>query len=225
MRSVVEIRPGALGFDCDERLTREQYGAMRSLGCEFACRYLGDAPGDLTSTEIDDANSQDVGIVLLMHAYAAGWTPETCPGRLYGDAGVRHAMACKAPMGSELWADVEGLADGVTQESVILWSGGVTRAIMAAGYVSSGYIGAGVPCDSHGLYMLAFTGYWQSESEVPPVENRGYRMIQLFVWPRGEALVREIWQDAPQSVRDLLVDLDVAQSDKRGVRPRMIIDK
>src|ERR1700757_1700040 len=151
---------------------------MASLGCEFAGRYLGTSAEDLTALEIDDASSAHVGIVPIAHAYEDGWAPDKCPGRLLGEAMGGHAMAIRLPVGAELWADIEGVADGVTQEAMVLWSGGVARPVIGAGYVASAYIGARSACDSRGLYLLAFTGYWQSESEVPPVEVRGYRMIQ-----------------------------------------------
>jgi hypothetical protein len=47
-------------------------------------------------------------------------------------------------------------------------------------------------------------------------------MIQLYAFPLGQALVREIFPQASALVGNLAIDLDVVQSDYLGSRPKML---
>ena len=217
-RVTVTIPHAALGFDSDQRWTRAQYAAMRLLGFRFAIRYLG----DLTSDEVDDAHAADIGIVPVAHAHLPGWMPSA---QLGADDGRRvvHDLTIAGLPPCEVWADLEGVALTATRELVQAYSVAWCAPVHATSNDASVYVGAQVPADPHSLYALPFTGYWQSESDVPTPWRRGYKLIQLFAAPKGECLVRDVYPDAPPIVAHMAIDADVTRSDYLGGRCRMVV--
>jgi len=215
-RLAVPCPAGALGFDTDERPTAAQYQLLRALGFRFACRYLG----DLTSAEVDDALDAGVGIIPVQHAHLPGWSPDTLKGADDGARAVHHAAVAGLPA-CTLWADIEGCAGSAADLAgyVRAWCASPVK----AGFEAGGYIGSGTPGDSETLWRLDFTGYWKSQSDVPTPARRGWRLIQLFAPPYGSCTVGDVFPGCSPAVRELTIDVDVAQSDYLGALPKMIV--
>jgi hypothetical protein len=216
-RVVVDVRPGALGFDTDARLTRAQYAEMRSLGFEFAERYLG----DLTTEEVDDCLGAGLLLQPLQHAHLAGWLPSEGFGLADGERAVRDAQRAEIPP-MPLFADLEEPLAGTTTVEVFAHCRGLCPPMVQAGYEAGVYWGAGMPGDGRFLYSLPFTRYWKSFSDVVTPWRRGWQLVQLYSFPLGQVLVREVFPQASDLVGGRLIDLDVAQSDYLGSRPRML---
>lgn len=220
MLRVVSIPTGALGFDTIARPSRLQYQALRALGFRFAVRYLG----DLTDVEISDATAEGVGVIPIQHARAVNWIVDPQKGAEDGLRAARDASAVNIPVDQTLWCDLEGCHPSTTPSAVQLYSESWCGAARAAGYLDQGvYHGAGVPSSGAELFRLAFTGYFRSQSDVPCPMPRGWRLIQLFDFPKGQCTVADVFPDAPAIVAGLQIDVDIAQADYRGVRAKMLV--
>ncbi len=218
-RALVDC-PYGLGFDTDTRLAFEQYRELRALGLRFAGRYLG----DLTSEEVDDANGADLGIIPIQHAHVAGW--QVGEGAHTGAADGRAAVAdanhaALPPM--PLWCDLEEVHPSTTIEQVHQYAAEWCAQVKASGFEGRVYWGAGMPGDPHDVYMLQFDGYWKSFSNVAAPWRRGWQMVQLYCYPRGECLVRDVFPLASSLVANVAIDLDAACADYLGGRPRMVV--
>lgn len=216
-RVLVDVRPGAVGFDTDTRLSREQYAEMRTLGFAFAERYLG----DLTSEEVDDCLASGLLLQPLQHAHTAGWTPSDVHGQADGHRALRDASVAGLPP-MPLFFDFEEPIVGASTLEVEAHSLALCRIVQGARYEAGVYWGARMPGDSHFLYRLPFTRYWKSFSDVVTPWLRGWQLVQLYCYPLGQTFVRDLFPDASPLVAHLAIDLDVAQSDYRGSRPKML---
>ena len=217
---VVDVAPGALGFDTIAQLSAEQYVAMRALGFRFRWGYLG----DLHTAEIDLSISAGVGIMVVQHARANGWQPTGAKGAEDGARAVRDAEVAGLPNTLSLWCDLESPATSATAFDIAMYSAAWCKAIHEDGRPAKVYVGYALPCGAQDLWELPFTGYAKSFSDVPAPAHRGFQMMQLFAsYPKGECLVREAFPTAPASVANLLIDIDVTQLDYLGARPQMLV--
>jgi len=218
-RIVVDAPHGALGFDCDTRLSREQYSAARALGFRFVARYLG----DLTSDEVDDCIGSGLLLLPVQHAHAPGWIVGEGghTGAEDGRRAVADANAAALPQ-MPLWFDLEQPHTATTPAQVHQYAAEACAAVGRPGFEGRVYWGAGMPGNEHDVYMLQFTGYWKSFSNVVTPWKRGFQLIQLFRYPRGECYVREVFPLAPASIADVLIDVDVACSDYEGSSAKML---
>jgi hypothetical protein len=216
-RIVVDVPHGSLGFDCDQRLSLEQYQGMRALGFRFVMRYLG----DLTSDEVDDALGADMMIGAIQHAHLSGWTVDAHPGAEDGRRAVRDANMAALPL-MPLWADLEEPSPSTTTAQIAQWSAEWCAAVVHPGHEAEVYWGAGMPGDAKQVYQLAFTGYWSSFSNVVVPWRCGFKMRQLYHFPKGECLVRDVFpQGAPAIVADVPIDVNVAFNDYLGRKVRL----
>jgi Domain of unknown function (DUF1906) len=219
-RTVVDCPFAAIGFDCDTRLTAAQYLEMRALGFRFAIRYLG----DLASAEVDDALNAGLLVGAVQHAHAADWVVGSLghTGAEDGARAARDALYAELPTSLPLYCDLEEPSPTTSVASVHAYSAGWCAAVVAAGFEARVYWGAGMPGSPVELYQLAFTGYWRSFSNVITPWGRGYQMMQLFQYPRGELLVRDAFPSCSPLVAGVAIDVDVAGSDYKGGRPRFV---
>src|SRR4029077_19885746 len=182
-RIVVDCPHGAIGFDTNTRLSLEQYRVLRALGFRFAIRYLG----DLKSDEVDDALAADLMLGVVQHAHYSGWDVGNHPGSDDGKRAVSDAHAAALPL-MPLFADLEEPSPSTTVTDIEQWSAQWCAAVVHPGHEAQVYWGAGMPGDSKQLYQLAFTGYWSSFSNVIVPWRCGYKMRQLYHFPKGECL-------------------------------------
>jgi hypothetical protein len=217
-RKVVACPFASLGVDTATRPTREQYAALAALGVRWVARYLG----DLTSAEIGDAHAAGLGVVAVQHAHAPGWQPLVTLGDADGRRAVNDARAAGIPP-MTLWCDLEGLAPTADVQAVQVYAVAWCNAVRASGFEAGVYLGEGVPGTAQSYYALPFVAYWKSQSMVATPARRGWQLIQLYNWPRGECRVGDVFPGAPASVAALLVDFDVAGSDYLGGFPTMLV--
>lgn len=218
--SVVDVAPGSRGFDTIVALTGAQYAAMRSIGFTFRWGYLG----DLHTAEIDNALSNGVGIVVIQHARANGWMPDAAKGAEDGARAVRDASVAGLPGALPLWCDLESPATSATAADIAAYSSAWCKAVHIAGHNAELYVGYALPCNGEQLWELPFTGYASSFSDVATPAHRGFKMRQLFAdYPKGECFVRDFCPSAPASILALNIDIDIAQTDYLGARPKMLV--
>ena len=217
---VVDVLPGARGFDTIEALNAAQYIDMRAAGFTFRWGYLG----DLHTDEIAKATSSGVGILVIQHARALNWMPDSAKGAEDGARAVRDAQSAQLPTALPLWCDLEGCGPAATYAEVDAYAKTWCAAVVGSGHPAEVYVGASVPADAAGLWHLPFTGYARSFSDVPTPTHRGFKLIQLFsTFPKGECFVRDFDPGAPASIAGINIDIDVAQCDYLGARPKMLI--
>ena len=142
-----------------------------------------------------------------------------------GERAVSSAAFAGLPVALPLWCDLEEPEATTTHDAVSTYARHWCLPVASRGPEASArvYVGAGVPCDGQQLYHLAFTGYWQSFSNVPTPFRRGYQMRQIYAAPSGSCRVRDVFSAASALVGDLMIDVDVTESDFLGSRPKMLI--
>lgn len=217
-RIVVEAPHGALGFDTDTRPSLEQYKELRALGFRFVIRYLG----DLTSEEVDDALEADLMIGAVQHAHYPGWVMGD-PGHTGTEDGrraVADANTAALPQ-MPLFCDLEEPHASTTVSLVHQYSADWCAAVTRSGHEGEVYWGAGMPGNSKDVYELAFTGYWSSFSNVAIPWRCGFKMRQLYHFPKGECLVRDVFPSASALVANVAIDVNVAFSDHLGRRVKL----
>jgi hypothetical protein len=216
-RVLVDVPHGAIGFDTDTTLSAAQYRECYALGFRFAIRYLG----DLTSDEVDAALASNMLLGVVQHAHLPGWTVTPLLGQADGRRAVVDANAAGLPP-MPIFIDLEEPAPETTINDLHEYSYECCKIVRGAGHEAGVYWGAGLPGDAQGVYHLAFTRYWKSFSNVITPWRRGYQLLQLFHFPKGECLVRDVFPEASPLVANVAIDVDVALSDYQGSRPRML---
>lgn len=218
---VVEVKPGARGFDTIAPLDAAQYVAMKAIGFDFRWGYLG----DLTPDEIAKAHSANVGIMVIQHAHAPGWVVTGAKGAADGARALADARVINLPQALPLYCDFESpAAPATTSFDVSIYSVAWCKDIQNDGRPAEVYVGFEMPCNAEELWQLPFTGYAKSFSDVATPAHRGFKLIQLFAdYPKGECFVRDFCPSAPASVASLLIDIDIAQTDYLGARPKMLV--
>lgn len=214
--ATVKIAPaaiGAKGIDTDAKLTPEILCALKCEipGLEFVVRYLslGDpAAGDLDAGELAAILDAGLGVMLVQHVRYAGWQPTAARGAFDGAHAAAHAKALAVPAGMTLYNDLEGMSG--TSHDAIAYASEWCRAVRSAGYDVGAYVGAGLAglTSAEIFGMMPYRHYWSAASFVPEQSGRGWEMYQLN----------------PQVTRGgIVVDLDVAQQDRRGNVPLMLV--
>ena len=204
---VVEAADGARGFDADEPVSAAVAARFVGDGYTFCARYLSrglrQAAPDLTAAEAEIILAAGLALVPVQHVAPQGWTPTAALGTEYGALAAGHAAAVGFPSGVNLWCDLEGIPAAITADTVIAYCKAWFAAVAKAGYVPGLYVGANCVLNPQQLEGLPFAHFWKSESRVPTVAVRGYRMVQSIV---------------PQPVHGLAIDKDIAQVDALGGR-------
>ncbi len=205
---------GAIGFDADTVLSASAARAFVQNGFTFVIRYLSlgesEDEGDLSNAEAQDILNSGLALMAVQHVDYPGWMPSVTLGGQYGAAAAVNAQEVGLPGGMNIWLDLEGVADGTSSSDVIAYCNAWFAAVAGAGYVPGLYVGADAILNSQELYYnLNVEYYWQSGSEVPPVEVRGYCMVQTI-------------SDAYE-IDGCTYDRDVIQADNMGNTPLWLI--
>jgi hypothetical protein len=212
--SVEQSPSGVLGFDTDTGLSASTAQAFVENGFKFVIRYLSltqpEEEGDLSAAEAEDILNSGLALMAVQHVPYPGWTPTESLGGEYGSAAAANAQALGLPGGMNIWLDLEGIADGTSSSDVIDYCNAWFAAVSGAGYVPGLYVGTDAILDRQQLYYdLSVEYYWQSGSEVPEVEVRGYCMVQTI-------------SDAFE-IDGCIYDQDVIQADNLGNTPMWLI--
>ena len=198
--TIAPLPSGAQGVDTILTFTPARAKALKAAkSYSFVVRYLG----ALTAAEAQNLHDQGLGISAVTFGGRNGWQPSAQAGTVAGQTAVAHARVAGCPPGMTLYFDAEG--PGAGGQALIDHLNTWARVVQNAGYVAGLYVGWGLGLTSTQLYQLAFTAYWKSCSNVPPVAVRGYHMVQ---------------QGPPNRyVNGLLVDINTVQADAKGNTP------
>jgi hypothetical protein len=192
---LVEIPPGSVGCDFLSPLSRAEIAALAATTLPgtrtrltFVERYLE----NLTVVELAGYHDEGLIVTFVGESRPNGYLPTAADGLLDGQREVARARALGVPLGPHIGCDLEGMAGTAadTQAYARAWC----SVVQPAGLRASCYEGAGVP----------LTGYWRSLSNVQPVANVDYFMVQGFPT-----------LTLPLPTGPLAVDLDFVCRDKR----------
>ncbi len=202
--TVQPAAPGLKGFDIDAVISPGLANLFKSNGYAFCGRYLslgkGQAPGDLTNEEAAGILNAGLALIAVQHVVSESWAPDQENGSRYGANAAANAASIGLPKGMNIWCDLEGVAAGTPAQAVIDYCNAWYVAVSNAGYVPGIYVGASCVLNGQQLYDLPFQHYWKSASEVPPVEPRGYQLVQGL----------------PVPVFGTEIDPDTTQNDSQG---------
>lgn len=205
--------PGAQGFDSDTIVFADTAAELFRAGFRFAVRYLSRTvpqnQSDLCISEAQTILGAGLALMAVQHCPRPGWAPNRQLGQEYGEAAAQNAVEIGLPVGINLWLDLEGVADWVSDADTIEHCNAWAGAIEAAGFVPGLYVGANQPLSGDQLYWrLRIRNYWRSASIVPDIPYRGYQMVQAL---------------APSPVAGakagIAIDRDVIMSDNFGGLP------
>jgi hypothetical protein len=176
---------GATGFDSDTALSASVAQAFVQNGFSFVIRYLSlgesEDEGDLSTAEARDILNSGLAVMAAQHVDYPGWTPSETLGSQYGANAAANAQKVGLPAGMNIWLDLEGVDESVSSSDVIAYCNAWFAAVAGAGYIPGLYVGADAILNSEELYYdLDVEYYWHSGSDVPPVDVRGYCMVQTI---------------------------------------------
>jgi len=205
---------GAVFADMLSPLTQAQAIALSDYtipgtrtGLTGVSRYLE----NLSAQELAWVLSAGLAVMLVGESRPNGWLPSAGLGAADGMRELRLARALGADLpGMTIGCDLEGMSGG--PQETIDYSKAWCGVIQPAHLIAMGYNGSGVPLTPQGLYQLPFTRYWKSLSNVGPVANVDYCMLQLYP---------TLTLTLPTGMLD--VDLDVVQEDKLSRLPTMLV--
>ncbi|PHN05757.1 DUF1906 domain-containing protein [Flavilitoribacter nigricans] len=175
----------AKGFDTNTKLNTDLAQQLKHAGYQFCLRYISrstaEDPRDLTAEEVGDILEGGLALMPVQHVDRKGWTPNAALGKEYGAEAAAHAREVGFIPGINVWLDLEGVARGTTVDAVVDYANAWNQELFAAGFVPGLYVGNDSILNSDDLYQkLSFHHYWKSLSQVPPVAQRGYQMIQVM---------------------------------------------
>jgi len=180
---------GTTGFDTTTPLNPISAKQYLTKGYNFVVRYIGRGDGSRTFVDIDQQEAQAIvdtglGLCVVQHPLAEGWSPTAAKGKQFGAAGASLAGEAGLPSGMTVWLDLEGVASATQAQDVIDYCNEWYDEVSAVGYVPGVYIGANPGLSADQIYWdLSMKSYWRGgsseESGVPAdIPNRGYQMIQ-----------------------------------------------
>ena len=202
---------GVCGFDADTVLTAGLAQQFFALGYRFCVRYVSrstDSPTDLSSQEAGDILGSGLALMAVQHVRSPGWSPTGELGQQDGAAAAANAGAVGFPPAVNVWCDLEGVVAGTAAQAVIDYCQAWFDAVAAGGFLPGLYVGASAILTGQQLLDLPFQHYWQSQSQVPDIPDRGYQLIQLF---------------PSLTVNGVGIDLDVVQTDGEGGQAQWLV--
>jgi hypothetical protein len=209
------------GFDCNVGLTRPQAQAIRNAGYTFVGRYLRRDelhPYDLSAAEVENILSAGLALVPVQHVESArSWVPSDEKGRRYGAAAVEHAKQLCLPPGSQLWCDLEGVAEGTDHASVISYCNEWHDAVCMAGFQAGLYVGWHCGLTPDELYCrLRFAAYWAAYN------------LNMDEWPSKRGIQMRQWvkkdRDVPNGIT-FGFQVDTIRTDRLGGVPQLVAAK
>lgn len=201
--NVVPITPGTRGVDTDTQVSVSFAQILANNRFDFVVRYLSDVTSDELVTILDAG----LGLSLVTHARALGWTPSAELGASDGAADVAKLKALGIPEGMVVWIDLEGSGGDATDTAA--WVNARSKALVDAGYIAGLYVGNLCVLDAQQLYELPYvTRYWSAFNFGIPQPSCGFCQIQLY--------------PPDMVVGGLEVDLDFVQQDYHGRLPTML---
>jgi hypothetical protein len=186
---VSSLPDGTLGCDVTVPLNVISAKQYLNKGYQFIVRYIGRGDGSKNFVDLSQEEGQAIvdaglGLCVVQHPLAEGWSPTGALGQRFGAAAARLAGGAGLPIGVNVWLDLEGVAKGTQAQDVIDYCNEWYDEVSAVGYLPGVYIGANPGLSADEIYWdLSMKSYWRggssSKSGVPDdIPNRGYQMVQ-----------------------------------------------
>jgi glycoside hydrolase-like protein len=180
---VASASAGSIGFDTDTALSSDTASQFADDGFVFCVRYLSlstpQDDGDLSYLEATAILGAGLALMPVQHVLEPGWMPSARLGDLQGAAAAANAQEVGFPAGVNVWLDLEGVGIDASSDDVIAYCNAWFDHVAAAGFLPGLYVGADCGLTGDQLFWdLACKSYWQSGSDVPDVDQRGYQMVQ-----------------------------------------------
>jgi hypothetical protein len=186
---VASLPDGTIGFDTTTPLNLISTRQFLNKGYGFVVRYIGRGDGSQTFIDITQEEGQTIvdaglGLCVVQHPLAEGWSPTATKGRQFGAAAANLAGGAGLLVGTTVWLDLEGVSLTSEPQDVIDYCNEWYDEVNAVGLVPGVYIGANPALLADQLYWdLNMKSYWRGgsseESGVPlEIPNRGYQMVQ-----------------------------------------------
>ncbi len=210
--NVVAAPDGVRGVDVNARVSPAAATALRQHGYGFVIRYIRRFQSnsyDLTSGEASTILSSGLALGIVQHVESEkSWVPSAVKGISFGHVAGQEAQKIGLPPLTQIWCDLEGVAQGTDHKAVIdyckWWYDGVAK----LGFVPGLYVGWHCGLTADELYhALPFSRYWRAfnlnDDEVPVI--RGTCLRQHVATPA----------DIPPGV-ELELDTDTTNTDAKG---------
>ena len=190
INSTVGLLPdGTVGVDLTIPLNPISAKQYLNKGYGFVVRYVGRGDGskhfiDLTEEEGQAIVDAGLGLSVVQHPLAEGWSPTGALGQNFGAAAANLAGAAGLPTGITLWLDLEGVAASTQAQDVIDYCNEWYDEVSSVGFAPGIYIGSNPGLSADQLYWdLPMKSYWRGgsnvESGVPAdIPHRGYQLKQ-----------------------------------------------
>ena len=186
---IATLPDGTVGFDITSPLNPVSARQYLAKGFKFVVRYVGRGDGsknfvDITQSEAQDIVDAGLGLCIVQHPLAEGWSPTGAKGQQFGSAAARLAGQAGLPFGMTLWLDLEGVAASTQVQDVIDYCDEWFDEVNGVGYVPGVYIGANPGLSADQIYWdLKMQSYWRggsSEASGVPADipHRGYQLFQ-----------------------------------------------
>lgn len=160
------LPPGSLGFDCNTNVAPSIAAKFVQAGFKFVVRYVRRSTRheyDLNVQELIGCLQAGLGVGVVQHVAAEGWTPTERLGAGYGAIAAEEARLVGIPPEVTLWCDLEGVAVGTPRQQVIDFCNAWYAKAKEAGYSPGLYVGYDPGLSAHDLYYkLRFQRYWSA---------------------------------------------------------------
>lgn len=208
---------GSQGFDANAVVSPEIARAFKDMGYLFCVRYVPRVTRhdfDISRDELQGILEEGLGLMLVQHVAAPGWTPTKALGTQYGETAAQEANCVAYPVNATLWCDLEGVNDNASPSETIDYCNSWYDAVKPWGEPGL-YVGDSCGLTATELYRkLKFSRYWSAynlnRENYPAV--RGVQMRQKPYPPRERRIL-----DCPFEY-----DEDVIQSDAKGDTPTLV---
>jgi hypothetical protein len=132
---------GTMGFDTTTPLNPISAKQYLSKGYSFVVRYIGRGDGSRTFVDITQEEGQAIvdaglGLCVVQHPLAEGWSQTAAKGNQFGAAAASLAGEAGLPLGMTVWLDLEGVASATQSQDVIDYCNEWYDEVSGVGYVS-----------------------------------------------------------------------------------------
>ena len=200
----------SIGFDTDQKISRQQAKDLFSAGFLFAGRYLrlpgNNSSEDIDRNELEDLTNAGLQVLLFQHVRQPGWHPSASRGELDAMEAVQHAKELDGPENYHIVLDLEGVSG--SSDDTFAHATEWCQYVCSNDLKAAIYVGFGVPLTSAQLYAIQHANqYIRGGSVRLEVDTRGYSVKQFY----------------PQvTICGVTIDVDIMLGDQLGDFPIMI---
>jgi hypothetical protein len=199
---------GAQGFDINRPLSGGEYVALKSVGMDFAFRYVplnaADAAGHITNAELNAILASGLAVLLVQNVDAPPWSPTAALGTSHGSYAASYAKGIGYPSGAPIYCDLEMVSSGSVRVDIVAYLNNWMDEVSAAGFVGGLYVGYNPGLTPGQLYAdIKTKSYWAAYNYDDGIATRGFQILQ----------------HVQKTVAGLLVDPDTIQADELGDLP------